>query len=230
MASHPIFAAAFHGDVSKVRRLVTEDPTAIGIRNAVNLTPLHVAASRGQADVIDELIAAGADASGPSDSDEWTPLVWASYRGHLAAVESLIVHGADTGSTGGNPIHFAGQRKHKDVCRALVEAGAVDELLPRKNRDKLALIRAAYSYDHATVDAILTENPKLAAMTDRNGRTLLHEVCTHGDTRTARVLLKHGCPTDVRDRQRQTPLDRATSHNQRAIVKLLEKHNSPKSR
>ena len=57
-----------------------------------------------------------------------------------------------------------------------------------------------------------------------NGRTALHEACAHGDTKTVRALLRRGAGVTVQDGNGETPADRAIAHNQRAVTKLLEKH------
>ena len=221
MANDAIFYPTFHGDAEAVRALLEDDAQRVEVRDAKQLTPLHVAASRGQAEVIRVLLEFGADIDGPSAEDQWTPLVFASYRGHLDAVRTLLENGAGATEADGNPIHFAGQRGHRDVCRLLVEHGAVDDLVSERESRLRELFRAAYSYDHESVDQILTESPELVESLDRNGRTALHEACTQGDIRTVKVLLRHGASADVEDHRGQTPRDRAESHRQRRILELL---------
>lgn len=224
MANHAIFAPSFHGDVDKVRRILDEDRTLVSVRDAKNLTPLHVAASRGQHEVIQLLLDYDADIEGPTAECDWTPIVFASYRGHFDAVCVLIENGAAVNVAAGNPIHFAGQRKHKDICKLLVESGAIDELVAGDDADVLDLFRAAYSYDSDAVNEILSRRPELVDCKDQNGRTPLHEACTHGDTKTVRTLLRFGASIDVRDNHGQTPPDRASAHRQHAVTKLLDKH------
>lgn len=224
MPNHPIFAPTFHGDVVTVRKLLKSDNSLVCVRDAKNLTPMHVAASRGQHKVLQLLLDFGADVQGPSDKDQWTPVVFASYRGHLAAVEVLVDNGAGLTEKDGNPIHFAGQRKHKDICRLLVEHGAIDGLIRSKNPDVLALFRAAYSYDPESVGEILARHPKLANSKDKHGRTPLHEACTQGDSKTVRQLLKAGADLSIKDKSGQTAYDRAKSHRQRNVIKILDQH------
>ena len=226
MPNHPIFAPTFHGDVAAVKKLLKEDATLIAVRDAKNLTPLHVAASRGQSSVAQLLIDHGADVHGPTDNDEWTPLVFASYRGHYEVAKVLIDNGAGVTVNDGNPIHYSGQRKHKEICRLLVEHGAIDDLVDSDDSDILNLFRAAYSYDTETVHEILDRRPELVDFKDKDGRTALHEACTHGDTKTVRVLLKCGADVTILDANGQTPADRAVAHNQSAVAKLLDEHDT----
>lgn len=226
MANHPIFAPTFHGDVAAVRKLLKDDSTLIAVRDAKNLTPLHVAASRAQSAVAQLLLDHGADVQGPSNDGEWTPLVFAAYRGHADVAKVLIENGAGVTANDGNPIHYSGQRKHKEICRLLVEHGAIDDLLASNDSDVLDLFRAAYSYDFDAVEQILARRPEIVDCRDKNGRTALHEACTHGDTKTVRQLLECGADVTIRDTNGQTPADRAAAHKQHAITKLLEKHKS----
>ena len=222
MANHPIFAPTFYGDLKRVRTILKAEPSAIAVRSAKNLTPLHAAASRGKHKVARLLLDNGADVTGPTGRHEWTPLVYAAYRGHYDAACVLIEYGAGVTAKDGNPIHFAGQRKHKELCRLLVQHGAVDNLVRSKDTNVIDLFRAAYSYDSEAVDRILSEHPKLVNRKDKLGRTPMHEACTNGDVRTVRTLLKHGGDPDLADRNGQTSRDRAVAHNQRAIVKIFE--------
>lgn len=224
MANHPIFYPTFHGHLESVRNLLRADPDLVNVRDAKNLTPLQVAASRGQHEVARLLLEHGADVQGPSQEGQWTPLVWAAYRGHLDVVKVLLDHGAHPTEAHGNPIHYAGQRKHKEVCRLLVAHGAVDDLLESRDPDLLQLFRASYSYDAATVEAILSKRPELVRSKDRHGRSPLHEACTNGDTKTVRVLLRYGADVGSRDDRGQIPLDRASAHRQRSVARILEQH------
>ncbi|EMI52640.1 ankyrin repeat domain-containing protein [Rhodopirellula sallentina] len=226
MANHPIFTSTFHGDVAAVRKLLDDDATLVTIRDAKNLTPLHVAASRGQVTVAQLLIDHGADVHGLAKDGEWTPLVFAAYRGHFDVAKVLIENGAGITDDDGNPIHYSGQRKHKDICRLLVEHGAIDNLLDSDDDDLLNLFRATYSYDADAVKEILARRPELVNCKDKNGRTALHEACTHGDTKTVRALLNSGADATIQDANRQTPTDRAETHNQHSVKKLLDKHDA----
>jgi ankyrin repeat protein len=226
MANHPVFTCVFHGEVAKVKTLLMDDPSLVSIRDAKNLTPVHVAASRGKEEVLRLLIDHGADVHGPSDADQWTPLVFAAYRGHVRAVKILIENGAGVTAADGNPIHYAGQRKHKEICQILADHGAIDDVVGSDDPALVRLFRAAYSYDPKTVESMLAERPEWVSHRDVNGRTLLHEACTHGDTKTVRVLLQNGADAKAPDHHGQTPEDRASSHRQHNVTKILKKHLS----
>lgn len=222
MANHPIFYPTFHGDVEGVRALLREDADLVTVRDAKNLTPMHVAASRDQAEIIQLLVSHGGDVQGPSADGQWTPLVFASYRGHLNAVRALLAHNADPTIAGGNPIHYAGQRKHKEICRLLVEHGAIDNTIAPANSAALELFRRVHSFDTAEVAAALAHAPELIDHQDSRGQTPLHIASTYGDTKTVRVLLKNGADALIRDEQDRTASECAAAHRQHAIVKILQ--------
>jgi len=218
MAKHPIFSNCFHGNLEVVRELLDREPDLVHLVDDNELTPLHVAAQRGQNEVIKLLASRAADLDHSIEKHSWTPLVWASYRGHLDTAMLLIELGA--GVELGNPIHFAGQRGHEEICRLLVEHGAVDHLI-RDNPKGLALLKACYRFDHEEVGRILESDPSLVEVRDINGKTALHEVCTNGDLKTAKILLNYGIATDVKDGSGQTAMDRAENHGQKKLVALL---------
>ena len=224
MANHPIFAPTFHGRILRVRQLLDEDPSWVTMLDAKGLTPLHVAASRGQHEVAQLLIDYGADVTGGPANDQWPPLVFAAYRGHLEAVKVLVENGAGVTEADGHPIHFAGQRKHKEICRFLSEQGAVDDLVDADDDDVVQLFRAAYSYDPDAVKELLTRREALVRYRDKNGRAALHVSCTNGDTKTVRVLLHCDADASLKDKAGQTPLDRAVSHRQHAVTMILKEN------
>ncbi|MEM6689607.1 MAG: ankyrin repeat domain-containing protein [Planctomycetota bacterium] len=226
MANHPIFAATFHGDVAVVKTLLDEDSSLIAVRDAQDLTPLHVAASRGKLDVAKLLIERGADIAGPSKDEQWTPLIYAAYRGHTKLVEFLVAHGAGVTAADGNPIHYSGQRRHKEICRILVQSGALEGLVDTEDPDVVNLFRAAYSYDAESANEILARRPELVDWKDKDGRTAIHEACTQGDTKTVRTLLSFGANLEIRDKYGHTPEDRASSHRQHAVSQIIERHKA----
>lgn len=176
--------------------------------------------TQGCAAVARLLLDSGAKISPSDDSNIWPPLVYACYRGHIETAKILIEYGAGTTENDSNPIHYAGQRKHR-ICQLLVQNRAIDDLISPENALALALFRAAYSYDYKAVEEILSSEPELVHFRDRHKRIALHETCTHGDTRTVKVLLRFGANNSAVDDRGQTPLDRANAHRQHRIAQLL---------
>lgn len=217
MAKHPVFYCVFHDRIAYVKRLVKAEPELVKqFGNAL----LAQAAARNGVLSASFLLDNGVNLNRKSGGT-WLPIVWASYRGHLKMVRLLINRGAGVTRKHGNPIHYAGQRGHREVCSLLVAAGAIEGVISRLSAQAQALFRAAYSYDHETVERLLLANPDIIHAVDKDGRTALHEACTHGDTRTVKSLLKHGADAHAKDKNGDTPIVRAEKHGKRRLVQLL---------
>ena len=153
------------------------------------------------------------------------PIFSPTFHGDVAKV--LIDNGAGVTAGDGNLIHDAGQRRHRAVCRLLVEHGAVDDLPGTEDIDVRMLFRAAYSDNSDAINAIPSQRPERVHHEDKNGRTAFHEACTNGDTKSVCRLLTFNPDTSARDNNGQTPADRAAAHNQHAVIRLLNKHATP---
>jgi hypothetical protein len=87
-------------------------------------TPLHVAAQANLVDVILKLLELGADVNAV-DRHKTTPLTRAADRGNVEAVTTLLANGANPNPVGlALPLHLAAFRRHTEVTRILLEAGA----------------------------------------------------------------------------------------------------------
>src|SRR5260370_40727205 len=96
------------------------------------------------------------DAVGPTD---WSQRSTGAWKGHPELVRLLLQRGADACLN--QPIHYAGQRGHKEICQLLVDAGAVDQLVDSENVDALAAYRAMYRYDAQRLGELLRKQPAL---------------------------------------------------------------------
>ena len=141
-----IFDAVSRGNIEAVKQCLDKD-SSLANAEKNDETPLHQAAAKGDRAMAKLLLGYGADVNGHSEGFKWRPIVHAAWQNHIDMVKLLIQHGADVRRTGGQPIHYAGQRRHKEICRILVEAGAIDDLTQPPDPDVLAVFRAAYRYD-----------------------------------------------------------------------------------
>jgi ankyrin repeat protein len=215
-------AAVLVGDVAAAEALLIAGAPP-GVQDAEGRAPLHHAAAAGNLDLAALLLEYGADLSGGSTGEEWRPLVHAAYNGHSAMVQLLVASGADVTRSGGQPLHFAGQRGHQEICRILVDAGAVEELMDPTvaTPEVLEVFQYAYSFQADKLTPLLRSRPELARARDVEGRTPMHEAATNGDVEVVQALLRAGGEMDARSERGQTPLDRAMQHGKAAVARVL---------
>lgn len=142
-------------------------------------TALEAAACADHADAVQRLLEAGADPNAPTDSrrDE-SVLEAAAARGQLATVQALLDHGADPNHSDKNssstPLIAAASAGHRDVCTALLQAGANLTVLRCSGRN--SAIKAAAENSHG---ALLEEFLKVGAEIARREREDLQEERKH---------------------------------------------------
>ena len=119
------FMAAYHGNVSIMRRLM-EKGADIFQKNSNGSNVLHIAAKRGNTDVINELIRIKYPLNDPKINGI-TALGIAAMKGNLKVVSQLHNNGADLNKTspaGIGPLYLAIKAGHNEMVRYLIEGGA----------------------------------------------------------------------------------------------------------
>src|SRR5678815_4363772 len=117
------------------------------------------AAKAGACDVVTALLDSDPSLVDTRDQSGWTLLCHAAFCGHIELARLLIARGADVRLN--QPIHYAGQRRHQEICRILVEAGAIDHLVDSQDPPALEAYRAMYSYDAVKLGQLLGAHPRL---------------------------------------------------------------------
>jgi ankyrin repeat protein len=219
--SQAIFQAIRDGDASQVATLVEMDASLIHATDDEHNRPLHYAAARGHLDIARKLLDAGADVDGENEPWEWRPIVHASWCNQIEMVKLLIERGAQVRREGGQPIHYAGQQGHREICRILVEAGAIDDLVAGDDPGALAVFRAAYGYDADGLAKLLAQRSELVHARDIDDATPLHEAGTNGAIEVIRVLIEAGANVNERRYDGATPIQRAALHSQIAACAVL---------
>ncbi|GAA1039626.1 hypothetical protein GCM10009557_58790 [Virgisporangium ochraceum] len=125
-------AAAEHGDVDEVERLLDAGVDPVGVRGQDLRTLLHHVGRLGRATLVPRLVGAGIDVDS-EDSLDRTPLLTALSDGAPAAVvRALLDAGADATSVDGRGVaalHLVRTRDAADFVPRLVAAGAGVEIV-----------------------------------------------------------------------------------------------------
>lgn len=194
------------------------------------VTPLVRASRRGDLDIMRVLLDAGADPNRISTYGNSSALVDAAQAGHFDAVRLLIAAGADVDkalseSDGFCPLHFAAQRGNLDFLRLLLGAGANVNIMAG-NWGWTPLHAAAAGGHHGIIQSLIAAGASLNAQTtdgSPSGETpLMAAVYPPGHPECVRVLLEAGADPSIRNKRKQTVLDRAQGLPD--CLKILKQH------
>ncbi len=121
-----LMIASMHGYIEMIN-LLLDNGADINHQDRINWNALMKAADKGHADVVARLLERGADYT-ITDNNGFNPLTLAAKAGHSATVEIILqledinVDALDQKNR--TALFYAVQRKHLDVVRVLVDAGA----------------------------------------------------------------------------------------------------------
>jgi cytohesin len=219
----PLHGAAGQGRVGAAEVLLDHgaDPNAV---DEEGLTSLHFAARAGHEAVASLLLARGAD---PNARGKFTgtPLHEAAEQGHGGMVELLLANGGLANARSGGshkpltPWHTARQAGHGAIAARLHEHGGHD-----RAAQAISIHRAAeYGY-LGRLEVLLKEDPSLISSRDYlYRRTPLHWAANNGHKEAAELLLAQGADRQARDKNGDTPLDRAEAMGHPELIGLLRR-------
>jgi ankyrin repeat protein len=127
-----LYKAAREGQV-EVARVLLARGAVVHRGDSLGRTPIYAAAFKGHEEVVMILLRAGADIRLRGNPNGWTPLTATCSEGHLGVTRLLLRHmrgeGLDERDVNGSTaLSWACYRRHAEVCRALLLAGADDTI------------------------------------------------------------------------------------------------------
>ncbi|KAJ7305235.1 hypothetical protein JRQ81_011147 [Phrynocephalus forsythii] len=118
--------------------------------------------------------------------------IWcAALNGDLERVKKLILsHGkpSEPDAFGYTALHYASRNGHYEVCRFLLDSGALCDA--QTHGGATPLHRAAYC-GHVEVAELLLEHGANPTVADEEGKTSLHKAAEKGHQQLCRLLLAH---------------------------------------
>jgi uncharacterized protein len=206
-----ILQSAKNGDVSVVKRLLSDDPSLVRATDEYLKTPLHWAAEHDHYHIAEMLMDAGADLEATTS---WgaTPLDWAATMGSTKVADLLLARGAQ----GMSFVAAASLGKLELVCRILDSgtplASPARRVVPAERNDDLVADSARVKGDviseafygacrngHTAVAAVLLERGADVNAKGILGGTALHWAAINGHKDTVAFLVAHGADLTIRD-------------------------------
>ncbi|GLH13787.1 Ankyrin repeat and KH domain-containing protein mask [Gryllus bimaculatus] len=228
---------------AKVVNILLERGAAVDHQDKDGMTPLLVAAFEGHRDVCELLLEYEADVD-HADRGGRTPLWAASSMGHSSVVELLLFWGCYVDSidpegrtvlsvaaaqgcldeqhrdnSGWTPLHYAAFEGHREVCEALLEAGArVDEA---DNDGKGPLMLAAQEGHTQLVETLLREHGAPPDQRAHDGKTALRLAAIEGHCEVVASLLNHGADVNMKDADGRSTLYVLALENRLPMARFL---------
>lgn len=153
-------------------------------------------------------------------------LLKAVGRGQRAGVERLLESGADVSQTDERQrtaLHLAAEKDKADICALLLSHGAAVDAEDYRQNTPLHLAAAAAA---AEAVATLVDEKASVGATNSFVETPLHTVCGEKDkakkrSKIAGLLLAAGAQIDAQSKSGRTPLWKAASTGNVALIKDL---------
>ncbi len=211
-----IHDAADKGDTRALTALLDKDPGLIDLRDKAGDRPLHHAIQAKEVEAARLLIDKGADVDARG-FDDWTPLHWAAKTGSKPICEMLLEHGANLNALNGvlrTPLQTA----------TGLAVSFLRNWKPPLPKGALAFFQAAEEGKVAEARLLLTDDPGLLNLKDREGDTALLHAARTGHEEMAAFLVEQGADVSAADKNGHPALFWAVKKGYAGIVKTLLPH------
>jgi ankyrin repeat protein len=209
-----LIEAAKRGDLAEIRKILSEDPAALGTKADNGETPLMAALYRGHTEAVTLLLESGV----PLD------LFAAAATGRVEDVDREIAANPsalnDYTYDGWTPLHLASFFGRHTVAERLLDAGA-DPCAVSRNSLRNTPLHAALAGSHTDVGILLISRGGDVNATDAGRHTPLHIAAENGLIDAVKALIDSGADAHAVDVDDKTPLSRAAARNRSDVVDLL---------
>ena len=220
----PLHQAAAGGHTDTVIFLLNEG-CPVACLNSYGRTALHMAASAGQAHLMQLLTDHGLDVN-LATYEGMTPLHFAAAHNRLQTIHTLLSLGASKSMTIENelvvsPLYQAVVKGHKDVVKALLNAGhPIESCVDRK---RTILHVAALNNQVDVIETLLDHGLDVNMLDNLESITCLHIAARRGQTYMAKALLRLGAQKSMTivAPKGGTPLHQAIGAGHMDVVELL---------
>ncbi|KAK9062199.1 hypothetical protein SSX86_019385 [Deinandra increscens subsp. villosa] len=208
---------------ARMKHLVTDLTTHIGMQEAELSLRLNSAAFNGDLSQIKSLIRSGADPN-KKDYDGRSPLHLAASKGHMDITLFLIETRVEVNISdnfGNTPLFEAIKNGHDNIASVLVNEGGSLNITEAGNFLCSYVARGDIDFIRRIISNGIDPNSK-----DYDFRTPLHVATSQGSYLIAKMLVEAGASVLLKDRWGNTPLDEARLSGNRILIKLLEEARS----
>ncbi|XP_068592554.1 B-cell lymphoma 3 protein homolog [Cebidichthys violaceus] len=195
--------------VRKLIQLLLWARRGLDVYNNLRQTPLHLAVITQQANMVEALLRDGADPAA-LDRNGQTALHLCCEYDQRDCLSVVLSHSQSStcleirNYEGLSPLHLAVLRGQKDLGRMLLDAGADINAMDIKSGQS-PLMHAVES-NNADMVHFLIERGCDVNSQSYSGNTALHSACGRGQVDTARLLLKSGADSSLKNYHNDTPV------------------------
>ncbi|XP_033976867.1 ankyrin repeat and SOCS box protein 2-like [Trematomus bernacchii] len=215
-----IHQAAWYGQDSCLRVLLSAQPGMINKRTEHGETALMVAVSKDQLPCVQVLLEKGSDTN-TSNYDKETPLYKACERSSAAIVAALLNHGAAVNTPciwSFTALHEAATQNNAEICEMLLNAGAKHTLVNVYGLSPL--FTASQSGQLAILRLLLKHGADINSQA-ADGATALYEAAKNGHDEIVEFLLSQNADANKPGKTGFLPLHVAAQRGSYSIVSML---------
>ena len=192
-----IHEAAKTGDIDRLKKILSENPSLVNSQDKDKMTPLHHAIDARNVEAASLLIGHGADVNAVNYKTE-TPLHLAAYEGNAGAVKLLLEHNADITMREMRdriPLFLAcNWGNDLETVRLLIDAGS--DVNDKNSRGEIVLVSTLYYGKREIIDLLIDRG---ATIPDDEGilRRVLYVTASNGMERPFNIAVEKSKKLDL---------------------------------